>query len=62
MATTSRVGLWEWSQGDDSADSSRVGLFDWEQVEGAGSPPTFNPAWARNSNTVIVAATGADQK
>ena len=28
-----------------------------------GAPPTFNPAWARNSNTVIVVANaGSDQK
>ncbi len=62
MTTTSRVTPWGWEQGDDSADSSRVTPGGWEQVEGAGSPPTFNPAWARNSNTVIVAALGADQK
>jgi len=49
-------------QADYSVDVVRATPGGLEQVVGAGSPPTFNPAWARNSNTIIVAETGADQK
>ena len=40
MAAFSRVGAYEWNQGDDGSDASRVTSDGWLQIKGVSSGTT----------------------